>query len=488
MNNLLIFSRFPLAIVLFIVFAFIVFYIMTRDRYVIWKISAGLFAFSITAGFSIYTYGYLMNSTGLANVPSAALRGIFSAVRMFFINDDFGHLISETGAEWLTDTIWLYILYWLSHVSALIVIQATLLSLFGRRLIDYCRLRFGSYHEAYIIKGGNKDAIMLGESIATHDNKRKYQDTKRLVIILPEQSNEARELYKETAHFGGIVQTPDSNHDLIYFLSKTGLGKKTRQRKKYYVILMSGNPNIAYDIQTVSDFANEKQVNHECIDIYVLTLTDWDMEEVERITQSKSDISSNHRYPYTLHIVSETDLLIRQMIQNAPPYKSPNFRFLKTGEAAGDYTVMILGFGTLGQRALLRLITNGQFYGSKMKAIVVDKDIKRLNYCFTHRYPGLELCCEIITSDDYVVPCEKFYELLSANDNVNYIVVTFDDYSENHQIAIDIRNYYERKNISNPPFITVYDRTSGLRGVKHDNTIFTFGCRAEIYTESVILR
>jgi hypothetical protein len=230
MSNFLNLSRFPLTIILFFLFAFLVFYIMTRDRYIIWKICAGLFAFSSIAGFSIYSYGYLLSGSSLADVPAAALRGIFSTVRMFFINDDFGHLGSETGVEWLTGNFWLYIIYWLSHVSALVVIQAALLSLFGRKLIDYCRLRFGSYNEVYIIKGGNKNALLLGKSIATHDNRLKHQDTKRLVLLLTDDSNEAQEQYKEAAHFGGIVQTLDSNQNLVYFLNKTGLGKYTRKK------------------------------------------------------------------------------------------------------------------------------------------------------------------------------------------------------------------------------------------------------------------
>ena len=54
---------------------------------------------------------------------------------MFSLNYDFGALAGLYGTQWLTENIYMVILLWISHISALIIIQTALISLFGRKLV-----------------------------------------------------------------------------------------------------------------------------------------------------------------------------------------------------------------------------------------------------------------------------------------------------------------------------------------------------------------
>jgi hypothetical protein len=147
--------------------------------------------------------------------------------------------------------------------------------------------------------------------------------------------------------------------------------------------------------------------------------------------------------------------------------------------------VLILGFGTVGQRALLRLIMNGQFVGSRMRAIIIDRDIENLRDCFLHRYPGIKFSCDIAFMN-FDVRCKRFFELLEEKSNVDYVVIALSDDEINKQTALDIRLHYERKNRA-LPLIAVLEKNRDSHELKQDE-IFTFGCREEIYKESVIIR
>jgi len=416
----------------------------------------------------------------------AAFRGIISTVRMFFIIDDYGTLTSTPEGYWLLNNVWVQILFWSCHIFALIGVQAVLISIFGRKAMDFFRIRFGSHTNVYIINSGDKNALILGENIATNDGKLKQYDSKRLVVILPGEDDDVKNIYEKAAHFGGIVQVLDKKHKLVYYLDKAGLGKRN-QRKKYSVILMSDSTSIIEEAEFIANYSKEKDINGEILDVYSLTSTDWDMENIEKLTYKYEDYSERSKYPYTPHIVSRADLLIRQMVQANPPFKCPRLNFNSKGEATNDFSVMILGFGNIGQRALLRLIMNGQFVGSQMRAYVMDKDIERLNYCFKNRYPEIEQCCEIIPSANTDIPCKDFYELLNGVETIDYIVIALGDDQLNRQIAIDIRREYLYMD-RDLPYIAVCERNSLLQNQKTDEKIFSFGCREEIYKYSVILR
>jgi hypothetical protein len=179
------------------------------------------------------------------------------------------------------------------------------------------------------------------------------------------------------------------------------------------------------------------------------------------------------------------DIITRQMVWEYPPFKCPDFN--GKSEAVRDFTVMILGFGTVGQHALLRLVMNGQFMGSRMRAIIVDRDMDNLRDSFLHRYSGLKLCCDM-EFKNFDVQCREFFTLLDGIDNVDYVVIALSNDEINKQTALDIRLHYERKDANTLPFIAVSEKTGSLRKVKQDEKIFIFGCRENVYKESVIIR
>ena len=442
----------------------------------------------IGVGFLLYTAAFLSIGVEFHYVLFAALRGIFSTARMFSLSGDYGVLLNMQGTEWLMESIWMKILLWLCHISALIIIQTALLSLFGRKVMDEFRIRFGLHKEVYVIKGSNKNALLLGENIATKDKPRNRPDLKRLVVFLLEEEDDWRYVLEKSSHFGGIVLIMDRNRDLRHHLWKVGLGKRRKRRRKYHFVLMSQSNSVPDDAFVIAERAKDGRVPPENLDVFALVSSDWDREKIEEITQAKEKIEENEqrKYPYTFHIINEVELLAREMIKKHPPFESAGLEFVD-GVATRDFTVMILGFGTVGQATLLRLIMNGQFLGSKMRAIVIDKEIDRVRDCFLYRHPAIHLCCDI-EFKEFDVQCDEFYHLLNEIAYVDYVVISLASDEINKQLALDIRLSFSRKGTPAFPLIAVSEKKGHLHETREGEKIFIFGCREEIYKESVIIR
>jgi len=468
-----------LVLISFAVFALAVFYLMTRYRRImLWT----CFVF-VAAGFLLYTAGYLASGTGLTGTLHAALRGIFSAARMLSMNDDHSVLTGIEGTQWLTENKYALILFWICHVSAFIIAFTALIALFGQKLMDEFRLRFGFHKEVYIIKGADENALTLGENLATHDHDAKYKhpDNNRLIILLLRENDDEEKICEKASRFGGIVQVLDRKNNLLSCVKKAGLKKRKEYKKKYNLILMTDDVFLSDDTRCILEYAKGKNIPHDILEILVLTSSEWDREEIEAITKEKE--SDKKKYPYTIHITNEIDIITRQIIKRHPPYKYLDFN--EKGEATRNFTVMIIGFGTVGQHALLRLIMNGQFVGSRMRAMVIDSDIDNLRDSFLHRYSALELCCDM-EFKKLDVRCKEFFTFLNDVNNVDYMVIALHSDKINKQTALDIRLHYERKDASVPPFIAVSEKS--ICKEKQDKNIFVFGYCEDVYKESVIIR
>ena len=473
---MLIIRFFLLTIILLFIFAVSVLFLMTRNRRIKTWVLSVLSVIAVFGGFSFYLFSYLSSNAGFADILIASLRGIFSTARMFIINADYNSLQASTN------NLFLRVLFWICHVSALIVVQAALLTLFGRRLMESLRLRIGLHNEVYIIKGNDKYALLLGENIATHDNPQNSPDGKRLIILLISEEDDAKN-YEKAIHFGGIVRILDKKKNLTYYMNKSGFRNHDIRRIKYNVVLMPNNASTPDDVFLVTKYAEEEKIKNMELNIFVLTSSEWDREQIEFFTQKEG-----HK-PYSLHIINETDLLIRQMIEKHPPFKCPKLDFNELGIAKRCFNIMILGFGTVGQQALLRLIMNGQFVtdgNKRMCAIVADREIKHLEEHFRHCHPSIDLCCEL-KFWDCDVRDKVFYNTLNEYNDLDYIVVSLNSNDENKKVAMDLYLNYKRKGMP-IPFIAVSEKNKRIHEFNHYDEIFTFGCDDEIYRESVIIR
>jgi hypothetical protein len=405
---------------------------------------------------------------------------------MLLLGDDRQTLVDFQGAQWLAKNMLMQILFLFCHLSASILFWFAIVSMFASEKLDYFKMLFGSHNCIYIIIGGDQRTLKLGENIATNDGRKKRPDAKKLVVFLLECDANFKMIYREALRFNAIVRVMNNKYNLLYWLKTAGLGKRSKSRANFHIIFMPDTTAMSDKVLLTLDYAKLKNINQNNLDIHAIPRSEWERKKIESITQT---LSNGHRkYLYVIHIFDETNVLLRKMLEKHPPYECKNLRFNEYGVAGNNFTVMILGFGNIGQHALLRLIMNGQFVGSRMKVAIIDKNIDCLRADFLHRYPSLNLCCEAEFLG-FDVRSEEFFNLLNKiNQHLDYVVVSLNDDEISKQTAVNIRLHYECRNIADLPFIAVFNMYDGSVDTNKEDKMFVFGCRDEIYKESVIIR
>jgi hypothetical protein len=493
--------------VIFIIFLLLFLWLLSQDKRRTIRICLCLFIISLFGGFILYTYGYFSSSDeDLSDVLFSTTFGIFNTFRMFFNEHDY-----EIAIQPEKKPFW-HILFWACHLIAIMAANAVVLNLFGRKLIiDEFRMRC-PHKEVYIIKGNDENALLLGNNIITHDGKPKASwkndkyiytniitnnrdisnDRKRLVIFWLEEDDDEDKMYEEATRFGGITKVLNSEKDRMSFFKRVGLLKSKCsffRKTKYKIIFMPNDISVSDDVYRTVRIVKEMCKNErKYLDIFVITPSEWERKKIETITEIKDSDTGERIYPYTFHLINEIDLITRNMIEILPPFACPGLNFIN-GVAARDFNVMILGFGVMGQAALLRLVMNGQFVESEMHAIVVDKKVEERRDYFRNRYPELEILCCKIDYQNFNVPGEGFFSFIDKKINIDYIVIAFNDDEINKQTALEIQFHYKRKGIPLPfiAVITASENSDSLREDGKDEKIFIFGGREEIYKESIVI-
>lgn len=466
-------------LLLAILFAFmvVIFIVMTRKRQLVIKICLWLFAFSSITGYVLYSNGYSASMSSLNEIPGIALRAIFSTAGMFFLQAD-----SAGVFEWLEDRIWLQLLFWFCHIAAAIVTQMAIVTLFGRKAVNFFRQWFGTHRAVYFIVGSAANIVTLGEQIAS------IKKDEALIIFLLEDIDDEKFVNEKITHFNSVAHVPDKTQDITYYLRKAGLGKGYQRRRKFNIVLMLDDNTSLLNTQKIADYAKTNKVNEQDMEVFVITVSRLNIDRIEKITMSLDDEKQTRKYPFTFNIICEMDEIARQMIKIHPPYDCMNlFCNNEIGKAKRDFTVLILGFGVVGQQAFLHLVINGQFVDSQMNATIIDKEATRQYYCFKQRYPEIELSCKVEINEN-TIPCETLYCLLDGIDSLDYIIIALGDDKENRQVAIDLNRYYKKigKDFDATPYFAIHEENGALYEPNTEERMFSFGCLETIYLNSVI--
>ena len=511
----LVFSfKFTMPLVLLSIFMVILLVLMIPDRRKIVSLIIVLCTIAVLGGFSFYTYGYLMYKASETDVVSAVLSattfGLYNTFRMFHNEHDY-----EIAMQ--AQSLWLRFLFWLSHLSAVLAFNLILLNIFGRKIvINNLLIRLGAHKKVYIIKGNEENALFFGKDLVSKKGNNEFDErlnpndnvtqasslcrkskwrkiwddffNQDMVIYWLEDDDDEHKMYEKATHFMGIVKVISDKEELSRFLESIGLikGKKLSgyfvRNRSYKIIFMPNDISVSDDVSNVVELIG-KDLDPDKLELYVMTASEWERSKIKTLSEEKK---------FAVHFVNEIDLIARQMIEKLPPHQCPNLNFHK-GVASKDFKVLILGFGQMGQSALLRLVMNGQFFGSKMQAIIVDGKIdenkNKLKDSFIQRYPEIERLCCNLKFKDFDVSGKSFYDFLEQEKGIDYIVIATHDDEINKQTATQLKLHFGRMGIPLPSIAMISDpENRGYVENTDGDGVFIFGCREDIFTESVIIR
>lgn len=470
----------------------VVLFLMTRGRKVMMRICLAVAVLAFFGGLVLYTVGYMPEAGTAGDVAIAMLRGLFSTGGMLLINNDYGFLIDDPSKAWLTDNMAFQVVFWLCHVLALIVTVSTVMGLFGYKLINTMRLRLRLYHTCTIICGTGGNALALGENIATHDGTREKPDPKRLVVYLVPAASD--ELYETLAAFNAIPMEYD-NVRFAARLRSAGLAAKPWRIHSFRVVLMpdseaQGMTLLHEILQTASELA----MPPERLSIHLLSENAW-------VQQYIQDTPSLANARWSIHTAGEAELAARRMIIAQPPCLALPF---ENAVAGRDLVVLVLGFGKTGVQALRRLIMNGQYVGSNMRAIVVDREIESRRGAFEQAYPAFRQrdsaagqtgaaqeditprCCTFEYHAMDIRSREFFAELDRCGGSINYVVIALNDDCQNLEAGQLVLSHFRRRGWSQPRMALAISAGEGAGSGMHDAVFFSR--QSDIYSEATVIR
>ena len=456
---------------------------MTRGRQTMLRICLALAVPAFFGGIVLYTLCFMPENGGFGDMVTAMLRGLFSTGRMFLINDDYGFIVDDPSKVWLVNSLAFQVIFWLCHTLALIVSVSAVMGVFGYHLINTMRLRLRFYDSCTLTCGDSENALALGENILTHDGALKSPDTSKLVVHL---SRRAVDDLQETISTQGSITIEYDKSNFQRQLKKAGLAARAWRIKTFRIILMDeSDAQLMWLLHEVLNCAVGLSIPASRLSIHLLSESPWVIEYAQALhDRSVACDDDSGVCPYTLHLAGESDLAARHMILTLPPYRALTF---DRGIAQQDFTVLVLGFGRTGVQALRRLIINGQFVGSTMRAIVVDTDIESCRGLFEQTYPGLSACCQIDYHALDVRSADFFGMIAALEANIHYIVAALNSDALNFEVARLLLDHYQRMGRPAPHLALAVADGHGEATESIQNIVF-FSQRSDIYSETTVIR
>lgn len=404
------------------------------------------------------------------------LRAVFSAGRMFIVENDYGdvdEVMQNSGAYLLAFSI--------VHSSALVIFALAALSWFGQKFESRVKLLLKSFQTTYIICGLNEYSYEFGKNIIESKSNKKSYSKNRVVFIAKDKELEIFDKVKKT---DAIIKTEDYSEKLS--LNGLGLSRNIGKKQIYFIAFTEDealNINIALDLMKRIKNDSIKQKLH----IYVYTMS-YDAEQVfDRENELKEKCIDVRTF-------NEGNIASRQLMDECPVYETIE---IDSNEAVAKsaFTMLILGFGEMGKQVLFKSICCSQFIGNKSRYIIVDNDIFKKKGEFNCRYSELMQKYDIkfINAD---VRQEKVHKMLKENLNkINYIVVVLGNDRLNVDVALQLRQMANNNKLmeGKKRWIAVNvrnERETKRIPLDEKNTfenIKVFGLINQIFTEDIVI-
>lgn len=203
-------------------------------------------------------------------------------------------------------------------------------------------------------------------------------------------------------------------------------------------------------------------------------------------------------------IVREEALVSRKLLLSHPMLQCPRIAVdTKTATIAGDFKVLILGFGSQGRCLLSDIICDSQYLSSKGKSVPFSAHVFDRN---PTSYGTYKIMCKETVSryhikfDDCVVGSSDFWERFLSEMAIapyNRIVVCLPDDKDNIAIAGDIDKIYKEMRVSSAGVVFARVRNSLIEtcvdsALGHDGKIRSFapfGSMKETYSfDNIVTR
>ena len=381
---------------------------------------AGVLLFAAALlGTALFGYGYWVL---LGNVPLAAVRTLFSVFCMFLGRNETGGvssvpLLAKPGMQ---------ALLYLTHLLAMYCTTSAVVGAIGVRLIRTLNLLLIHRGDLSVIYGVSPESAAFGEQLA-RDQKVLFIDT-----------GSGAALESRLLRMGSLMLSPAEGTPGPGLLRRLGI-RGGKRALHFYCLDADPAGNLGF-ARAMAGALEEAGIPPERT---ALTVILPDEEEAEALQAREG------RYGYGSVLAYEREqLMARLLVRTYPPCET--LRFDGRGRAAEDFQVLMVGFGRTGQAVLRALVMNGQFAGSRFRAVVVAREPDRRAGSFFYRFPGIRENYDIEFIDADARSVELYRRIAEKRPNLNYTVLCTGSEKENGEIAQELRKLYDRLGIPSP--------------------------------------
>ena len=386
------------------------------------KITVGSIAIAGISGFFIYGYGYAVITD---NVFLASLKALSAVCGSFVGRNEFSSISSVP----IMQTLGMRIFCEFIRICALYATASAIITTIGREALKKLRLFLMRRGKINLIYGVNDDSLAFGNELA-----RKKQG---VIVYISEKADSS----KDISGMGCVLKTDIHavNADRK-FLKSIGFYRGHRDLT-LYALNKNSTANIRY-AKSLLDTLKESDIPSERLRLIVLA-----QEEVAASYLQKSANSYGYGFVTT---VNEPQMVSRLLMLKYPPCNTVSFD--NSGRATENFEALIIGFGQVGQAVVKSVVMNGQFEGSKFSLSVFASNCNSTDGRFADQLDSLYKNYDI-TFYGYDARSRKMYEYLSEHrDTLKYVVVCTGKEDLNHEISVDMVDYFRRYGLNIPVY------------------------------------
>ena len=378
------------------------------------RVTGILLLFTAFSGIFLYGYGYTML---FDSALQAITRTMFSVFSMFLGRNE----ISAISSVPLLATPWMQIYIYAVHLLACYCTASAVFAALGARLLRSLRLLLARRGHLHVIYGVNEQTVAFAEELCRAE--------KGFIVFVDGGSGSAFDA--AILRMGALMMdTDDARKPTTAFLKKIGM-RPGKRRLMLYCLDAIETKNLRY-AEAMRQALSSAGIFSAQTSLTVL-LADGNVGSALQ--------ASKETYGYgSVTAFERTELLARMMVHTWPPYETLSFD--AAGRATEDFEALIIGFGQKGQAALRCLAMNGQFAGSRFRAVILAENCYREAGSFFSRYGGLQ---EHYDLEFYSVNARstKAYELISARfKHLNYVAICTGSEKENAEIAMELFDFF----------------------------------------------
>jgi hypothetical protein len=466
---------------------------------------------TIVGGLIIYYIGY----TGINSLDhpiTNLLKAFFSASRLLVLGNDLIE-IKDYMKECPIYMAWFAVI----SASAAVIFSSLLINIFGKNLIARIKILISRKRPFYVFFGVNDASISLVQDIKRKsaenikkklvENPPKKSRSPFILFIKKIDSHENESLYQQAEELGATLIGGDSLIDKIFvrneegiihanleehpefikirvwenYLQKFYITNKVSSRRTHFILLSENedlNVNIARSVLNELATLNVQKD----ITFHIRTSS----EEMDDLFFASLP-NPSHRI--TISLLNYPYLTSKDLLKSYKPVEHVN-PDINRGIATSDFTCAMIGFGQTGIAAFKLLLEQGQFVGSRFKAVAIDKAMNTIEGTFVNRYPGLA-SNYAIEFHESAVGSNVFYEIIKNQLNdLDCIVITLGNDALNVQTAFDIQQMVKRLSTREIKILVhvkdsfAYDKLfpSGDKGL-----FCQFGREQNVFTEDIVI-